>query len=84
MASFAVTKVRVVAALSTPRHAEALNAVTTSITGFLPSGRPHAAAAIVSAILLASGAVMSFWLRKENLERRWYNSRAVAESVKTL
>jgi hypothetical protein len=41
-------------------------------------------APLISAILLAAGAVMTFWLRKSRLERHWYRSRAVAESVKTL
>ncbi len=39
---------------------------------------------VVSAVLFAAGAVMTFWLRKSRLERRWYRARAVAESVKTL
>jgi Flp pilus assembly protein TadB len=41
-------------------------------------------APLVSAVLFAAGAVMTFWLRKSRLERHWYRSRAVAESVKTL
>ena len=44
----------------------------------------HTSGAIVGAVLLGSGAVMSFWLRRSRYERRWYRSRAVAESVKTL
>ncbi len=42
------------------------------------------AAPIISAVLVASGAAMTFWLRKNRYERKWYRSRAVAESIKTL
>jgi hypothetical protein len=41
-------------------------------------------APVISAVLLAAGAAMTFWLRKNRYERRWYRCRAVAESVKTL
>jgi hypothetical protein len=39
---------------------------------------------IIGAVLVASGAAMTFWLRKNRHERIWYRLRAVAESVKTL
>jgi hypothetical protein len=39
---------------------------------------------IVGAVLVASGAAMTFWLRKNRHERTWYRLRAVAESVTTL
>jgi hypothetical protein len=44
----------------------------------------HSPGAVAGAVMLAAGAVMTFWLRKSRYERRWYSSRAVAESVKTL
>jgi len=62
----------------------ALAAAMSSLRSYLPTEVLRGAAAIMGAALLASGAVMSFWLRKSRLERRWYSARAVAESVKTL
>jgi hypothetical protein len=41
-------------------------------------------APVISAVLLAAGAAMTFWLRKNRYERRWYRCRAIAESVKTV
>jgi Flp pilus assembly protein TadB len=57
----------------------ALAAVVSTLKNWL-----HTAGAVTVAAMLASGAVMTFWLRKSRYERRWYSSRAVAESVKTL
>lgn len=56
-----------------------LAALILALNGWLHSG-----GAVAGAVLLAAGAVMTFWLRKSRYERRWYSSRAVAESVKTL
>ncbi len=56
-----------------------LAALVSALKGWLHSG-----GAAAGAVLLAAGAVMTFWLRKSRYERRWYRSRAVAESVKTL
>src|SRR5215469_14703885 len=44
----------------------------------------HTAGAIVAVVLLAFGALLTFWLRKSKYERLWYQSRAITESVKTL
>lgn len=41
-------------------------------------------AAFISAVLLAAGAAITFWLRNKHYEQAWYRCRAIAESVKTL
>jgi SMODS and SLOG-associating 2TM effector domain 1/SMODS and SLOG-associating 2TM effector domain 3 len=55
-----------------------LGALVVALKEWIP-GAP-----VISAVLLAAGAAMTFWLRKNRYERGWYRSRAVAESVKTL
>ena len=56
----------------------ALGALVVALKKWIPY------APVISAVLLAAGAALTFSLRKSRLEQRWYRCRAVAESVKTL
>ena len=56
----------------------ALGALVVALKRWIPF------APVISAVLLAAGAALTFWLRKSRLEQRSYRCRAVAESVKTL